>query len=310
VDLFFVLSGFLIGGILLQNKKSSKYFSTFYMRRAARILPLYIIILGALVIIITLRPGSLEESIKWHLPMWSYLTFTQNFQYAARQAFSDPWIDVTWSLAVEEQFYIFLSLLIWRSNKKTLSLITIVLIILAPALRYISTSMAGYVLPLHRADSLMLGVLLTIVWQTEQGKEFLFKHARLFQWSLLLFVPGVLYLVYRSIYIGDAFGHFLLALLYGNVVLLALLHNENKARLNIYNSKILEWFGLRSYGIYLFHKPIQILTPLLLAKFLDVIFSQWSILLITTIVLIVASEVSYRAFEKPIMSLGHYFKYE
>lgn len=85
VDLFFVLSGFLIGGVLLQNSNSRKYFSTFYIRRAARIIPLYMLVFVALVMIINLRPTSLDESIKWHLPLWSYLTFTQNFLYAARQ---------------------------------------------------------------------------------------------------------------------------------------------------------------------------------------------------------------------------------
>lgn len=103
---------------------------------------------------------------------------------------------------------------------------------------------------------------------------------------------------------------FLACFFYGNFVLLALLQNENKVRLNFFNNKLLEWFGLRSYGIYLFHKPIQISIPLLLAKFIRATFSQWIVLTITIIVLIIAAEVSYRILERPIMALGHRFKYE
>jgi peptidoglycan/LPS O-acetylase OafA/YrhL len=76
VDLFFVLSGFLIGGILLQNVNSKNYFSTFYIRRAARIIPLYTLIVVKLVAVIHWAPAFIVKSMKAPLPLWSYLTFT------------------------------------------------------------------------------------------------------------------------------------------------------------------------------------------------------------------------------------------
>src|SRR5215212_1432281 len=103
---------------------------------------------------------------------------------------------------------------------------------------------------------------------------------------------------------------FLLALLYGNFIVLALLLSGSVSRVNILKSKILEWLGLRSYGIYLLHKPVQILIPFILAWFLLDPLSAWALVIVSTIVLFAIAELSYRMIEKPIMSLGHYFQYK
>jgi peptidoglycan/LPS O-acetylase OafA/YrhL len=170
--------------------------------------------------------------------------------------------------------------------------------------------MAGYVLPLHRADALMFGVLLALAWQAEKGKEFLHKHAVAFRWSCFFLFLVVAYLTYKKTWIGDAWGHFWLALFYCNFIVLALIQNDRAGKFNPFNSKILEWFGLRSYGIYLFHRPVQVLIPFVLGGLLHQTLSPWIVILICTIVLFAVSEVSYRFLEKPIMLWGHRFKYE
>jgi peptidoglycan/LPS O-acetylase OafA/YrhL len=76
VDLFFVLSGFLIGGILLDARDSSRYFKTFYLRRGFRILPLYGVVTGLYILDYLLSPGTSP------IPLASYPTFTQNFWMA------------------------------------------------------------------------------------------------------------------------------------------------------------------------------------------------------------------------------------
>lgn len=311
VDLFFVLSGFLIGCILLQNVESKNYFSTFYLRRAARILPLYLLVILAFAALIHWGPEFLEKSYKRHLPLWSYLTFTQNFLYAARERLDDPLIDVTWSLAVEEQFYIFLSLLVRNLSKRKLLIITIALIVLAPILRFYAPNfLVAYLLPFHRADSLMLGVLLALIWQWDRGKEFLYAQVRIFRWSFVIFFLGAAYLTYREAWIGDTVVHLWLALLYGNFVILALTLDGKVEKFNVLKSRILEWFGLRSYGIYLLHRPVQILVPFIVAWFLRNTLSPWIMVMIFLIALFIVSELSYRIIEKPIMSFGHYFRYE
>jgi peptidoglycan/LPS O-acetylase OafA/YrhL len=109
VDLFFVLSGFLIGGILLDVKDSPHYFKTFYVRRAYRILPLYMAVLG----ICLLRLISFHLFPDWfgsrqpkNIPFLSYVFFFQNFWMAFLGSFGLAFLSPTWSLAVGEQFYL------------------------------------------------------------------------------------------------------------------------------------------------------------------------------------------------------------
>jgi peptidoglycan/LPS O-acetylase OafA/YrhL len=108
VDLFFVLSGFLIGGILLDNREAKNYFRVFYMRRTCRIFPLYFIWFMIFCDLL-LAEGILfsEERFRWllanPLPLLSYLTFTQNIPMALQNVFGPNWMAVTWSLAIEEQ---------------------------------------------------------------------------------------------------------------------------------------------------------------------------------------------------------------
>jgi peptidoglycan/LPS O-acetylase OafA/YrhL len=224
---------------------------------------------------------------------------------------NDPLVDVTWSLAIEEQFYIFLSLLVRNLNKKKLLFVAIALITLAPILRFFAPNfLVAYLLPFHRADSLMLGVLLALVWQWDKGKEFLHQYVSVFRWSFVVLFLVVAYLTYQQVWMGDAIGQFGLALFYCNFIVLALTLDGNKRRFSLLKNKILEWFGLRSYGIYLLHKPVQILVPFVLAWLLLDNVSPWIVVIISLIVLFVISELSYRIVEKPIMVLGHRFKYD
>lgn len=308
VDMFFVLSGFLIAGILLQNRRAENYFSAFYLRRAARILPLYLVLFLSFVVARDLKIESLDWIFKDPLPMWSYLTFTQNFFYGLRGEFGDPWMDVTWSLAVEEQFYIFLSLLVFSLNKRWLTVVSLFLVLLAPVLRLEADSpLLAYVYPLHRADSLMLGVLLAIVWSEPRGREFLQKQARWFAAALPLLLAGYLWLTVRDTYIGDPLGHFLLALLYLNFVILALIAAP-KAKL-LFENPLLLWLGLRSYGIYLLHKPVYYLVSAWLES-QSIILSLISVTTLRLILLAILVELSYRYFEKPILEFARqHFKY-
>src|ERR1051326_3258085 len=78
VNLFFVLSGFLISGILVNARDSPRYFSTFYVRRAWRIFPLYYLVLGAYVVALAVAgPGSaaLGRLLAPQLPLWTYFLY-------------------------------------------------------------------------------------------------------------------------------------------------------------------------------------------------------------------------------------------
>ena len=121
VDLFFVLSGFLITGILRDQRSSSRYWRTFYLRRACRVLPLYAILLGGFALAIAFGASNVP-GLWWlfytPMPLWSYATFTQNFFMAVAGGTGANWMGVSWSLAVEEQFYLVLPLVVYLLPKR------------------------------------------------------------------------------------------------------------------------------------------------------------------------------------------------
>ena len=190
-------------------------------------------------------------------------------------------------------------------------MVTIALIILAPILRFFAPHfLVGYLLPFHRADSLMLGVLLALVWRWDAGKIFLYRHVNVFRWSFVILFLMVAYLTYRKSWIGGVWVHSGLALFYCNFIVLALTLDGKERKFRILKNRFLEWFGLRSYGIYLLHKPVQILIPFILAGFVSSALSPWTVVIVSLIALFVLCELSYQIVEKPLTSLGHYFKYE
>lgn len=106
VKMFFVLSGFLMARIILDNIESPTFARTFYIRRACRTLPVYLVLLA-----IVFTSAWLLRDMHWMeadriFPLWSYLTFTQGFIMVARDAFGSEWLIPTWTLTVEEQFYL------------------------------------------------------------------------------------------------------------------------------------------------------------------------------------------------------------
>ena len=131
VDLFFVLSGFLIGGILLDARSSPRYFQTFYIRRAYRILPLYFLVIGLSLLPHLLAQFSVARATHTTplpLPWLSYATFTQNFWMAYLGVFGPSGMGITWSLAIEEQFYLSIPLLIRNVRPRNLMIFLLMVI--------------------------------------------------------------------------------------------------------------------------------------------------------------------------------------
>jgi len=106
VLMFFVLSGFLVGRLILEKGQHANFFSVFYIRRCFRTLPVYffcVIVVYAMMRIVGHAP---YMEVKTEFPLWSYLTFTQNVFMAQTGDFGPHWLAPTWTLSVEEQFYL------------------------------------------------------------------------------------------------------------------------------------------------------------------------------------------------------------
>ena len=166
VDLFFVLSGFLITGILLDTKQSEGYFRNFYARRCLRIWPLYYsVLLFMFVVVPFLRPSETHAVFESRSsPWWAFPIFLQNFLVPIPAMATGP-LGVTWSLAVEEQFYLAWPLVVRFCTEAQLRKIAIAVICLSPVLRfYLSLHQVNiYSNTFCRLDGLMAGALLAIL---------------------------------------------------------------------------------------------------------------------------------------------------
>src|SRR6186997_1549382 len=136
VDLFFVLSGFLITGILLDTRNSRRYFTTFYARRTLRIFPLYYLILFIALVVLPKFPAvdrvliGQDELIDLP-PQWPYWLYLTNFSIADR-GWVHGWVDVGWSLAIEEQFYLVWPLVIWLCPPRLVALLCAAILVAEP----------------------------------------------------------------------------------------------------------------------------------------------------------------------------------
>ena len=112
VDLFFVLSGFLITGILVDTNRSDSYFKNFYVRRCLRIWPLYYSLLFFMFVIVRfLSRSQFQIVLQTSSPWWAFPLYLQNFLLPISTNAAGP-LGVTWSLAIEEQFYLIWPLLL------------------------------------------------------------------------------------------------------------------------------------------------------------------------------------------------------
>jgi len=245
VNLFFVLSGFLITGILLDTRARTNYWKSFYTRRVLRILPLYLVVL----LILRFYSGL----------SWSYfflcLFYMANFATPRFGLGYGP----LWSLAVEEQFYLIWPLLVRRLRSHTLVILCIASLVLSPLLRYLSVS---GIVPLGSpysatwlvTDNLAAGALIALLLRTPAATLVRTKVATLALGLLsaaLLLLGFQLHIMNKTTAIGAAFQPVPFILLFSAMLLLALQVGSHPHVFRI--TRPLRFYGYISYGLYLFH---------------------------------------------------------
>jgi peptidoglycan/LPS O-acetylase OafA/YrhL len=300
VDLFFVLSGYLVGGILIANRASPAFFRTFYVRRACRILPLYVTIL----ILFYLLDGPVWDVPRPPLPL--YLTFTQNFWMAAAGNFGVMTLAVTWSLAIEEQFYLTVPFVVRHVDARRLGWVIVGCMVAAPILRFVlfltldNGYFASHVLFFTRMDTLMVGVF--IAWLQRRGAT-IPKSVLYGAWAALNL--AMLFLAWKersSNVLIRIFCYDVFAVYYG-VTLLLILQGEFR----FLRVKPLAYLGVISYGMYLLHQPLNRLMHrgvVGLSGLGDV-----AITLTALGVVLVLASLCWELLEKRFITLGHRQRY-
>jgi peptidoglycan/LPS O-acetylase OafA/YrhL len=300
VDLFFVLSGFLITGILLDAKQSDGYFKNFYARRCLRIWPLYYsALLFMFAVVPLLRPSQAHAIFEPRSsPWWAYPVFLQNFLVPI-PTMATGLLGVTWSLAVEEQFYLVWPLVVRFCTEGQLRRIAIAIICLSPALRfYLSLHQVNiYSNTFCRLDGLMAGALLALV---TRAANFLPSKLVTPAWILFLVSTPLALVIetFHARWIGFSF----IAAASVSFVYLALFSTQRWLQALLTN-RFLVYTGTISYGIYLLEK-----IPLDAEKAFHLDQHPFLALPITTAATYVMASLSWRILEKPFLRLKRFFE--
>jgi peptidoglycan/LPS O-acetylase OafA/YrhL len=274
VDLFFVLSGYLITGILWDARNSEGYFRNFYARRTLRIFPLYYaVVFFALVVLPNLPAGvvppekvvslgRLEASDEiWY---WLYLS---NFSIAAAGAWRHGILDISWSLAIEEQFYLVWPAVVFLLSRTALLRLCLAMIVGALALR-VGLALAdtiwisAYVLTPARMDVLAVGAFVALASRGPGGIDGLRPGSRAFGLGAGLLLAAW-FLWAGSLNVRDplvrTFGFTLVALAFGGLLVEVLCVRSGSALHRFFTHRALRELGKYSYALYLFHLPLRAL---------------------------------------------------
>jgi peptidoglycan/LPS O-acetylase OafA/YrhL len=272
VDIFFVLSGFLITGILLDTRGSSRYFTSFYARRFLRIFPLYYLVLLVALVVLPNFPeeeavlagrdlavdGPLEMPPEWRY--WFYLTNVSVKLYG----WVHGWVDVSWSLAIEEQFYVVWPLVIWLCPPRLLAPLCALIFVAEPIARSYARaidypSLWMYVLTWYRLDGLAAGALLAFAYRRGWFPS-------IDRWVPVVIMAAVAGLIVCTILGGHTwwwnrrmqqYGYSLIAIAGGAMLVSAISRPAESLWPRLLSAGWLRAFGKYAYALYLIHLPVM-----------------------------------------------------
>jgi peptidoglycan/LPS O-acetylase OafA/YrhL len=314
VDLFFVLSGFLITGILYDTRADAGYYKKFYFRRVLRIFPIYYIAAAAMFLV------GASVGVHWragHVWFLFYLGYPAAALWPTLVQLS-PFVRIThlWSLSVEEQFYMVWPWLIRQmGGKRNILFACLAMAIIAPASRLLFVELVNpvwaYVFLPCRMDALAVGSAIAIATRWG-GAE------KLKRWALPILVSSAalfvtICIIRHTVDHNDAaiavWGYSLIAMAYGSLLVMSLGPF----------SKVLSWsvlraFGRYSYGLYLYHFPLTALLepikPWIMGRTGS--FAVGSVAYVVTClgVNLSVAALSFHLIESPIMRLKSRFSYD
>lgn len=318
VDLFFVLSGFLITGILLRTKESSNYYRNYIAKRVLRIFPLYYFFLIIFFVVFSFTGFSKN------IPEYDYLSNTQGWYWLYVQNWliffnsTYPQQDILshfWSLAIEEQFYIFWPFVILITPNRLLVRLCIGLVVFCFILRLMfifqfDISIARtYVFTFTRLDGLAVGsCIATMMLDSQQLKSVnLWTKQIFFIAGLGILATIVVARSFSFDYLLFAtYGYSLIAIFFGASLIMILSNHPGNTFRKVAENKAFSFFGKYSYGLYIYHIPVLWILP----KYLKPWTNSRLVVAMTCIgISIIIAYGSYHLIEKHFLKLKSKFSH-
>lgn len=301
VDLFFVLSGFLITSLLIQDRSSTAYYRNFYWKRALRILPLYILCLIAVFLFVPNSHG--------------YVLLAALFIVNFAQVLHVPAIGPFWTLAIEEQFYLLWPTVVRRRSVAQLTRWSIGIGLSAVILRLIAASIGhfNYDITFLHCDGLAVGAFVACRYSRRNDQN---PSARMIPtwWIASAFAAGIVLFAIRFLpYSNKRELAFLAAatqtgisLLAGSIIAFVIVHT-GAGYLAIFRSRLFTFFGLISYAFYLIHLYVLMAYEHLCGPLAPGNMGAYFIRFFAVLAISVAlSLLTYYLIERPALSLRKY----
>lgn len=317
VDIFFVLSGFLITGILLDTKGKAYFYRNFILRRILRIFPLYyFVLIVSLLVIPFILPGIFGSGYAYYTQnqTWFWL-YCQNWLFSYTGFPKNQALIPLWSLAVEEQFYLFWPLIVGLFSVRRLFFISIGIIFLSVFFRLFWGTHMGLVFPynyvatLSRMDALSIGAIIAIL--ARKRIEWLEKYT----W-LIFVVSGLAFLLVlvklRVLMFSRLAEAYTFIDLLAGCLLVFMLRKKPYLILRPLHHPVFSFLGKYSYGIYIYHIIVYTIMKNTLSSKLDAVLGngKTSLTLLGIIaigVTVFISIVSYKYLEQPFLKLKKFF---
>ena len=306
VDLFFVVSGFLITRILLETRGEKGYFRNFYARRILRIFPLYYLFVGTLFIVFPLA-GNSEYLDHSGSPAW-YLLFLGNVPEGLLGYDPPYWLGTVWSLAIEEQFYLTFPLLVWWLGPTRLGPVLLGLMMLAPTVR-LATMLAApeqeriqYLFTLCRVDAIAAGCMIALVMRWKNVMALRGLAIVIACWAGAIAVLGDLD---RTTPFGRVAGYSFVAIGFA-ALLVAVLTSRDRWWTRPLRFSPLRYAGRLCFGLYLLHRPADTFVTEI-ANHYDIDADRISWIPIKIAVAFVLATGSWLVIEKPFLRLKRKF---
>jgi peptidoglycan/LPS O-acetylase OafA/YrhL len=310
VDSFFVLSGFLITGILLDSKGSPHYFRNFYARRSLRVWPLYYLVLFLVFVVAPLFKPAMRPTV---VAIWpAFVFYVQNIVYHDIYPFG---LGATWSMAVEEQFYMTWPLLVFLLRRRALAIVSVCIVVVSTSVRIASYFHGAppsfpHMFTFARLDGIAFGCL-SALWLRSPTCTLARWRARAYQF-LGIGVAGTILariLMHRS---SSIVSYTFMDMAFTGLLGLTLISDPRSSLLGrSLSAGWLRYVGKISYGLYLWHLPLFILwvrfvgslgflEPYELARNVLAFFGE-------LVLAALAASISWRFFEEPILRYKNLF---